>query len=237
MACAVSPFSSTKETTNYARLCRLLVDVGSQVLRETFDRILPPGSLYTVLTSAPVHATLQLLRKKRIINATQWGSLYPAIPGSVSSRDFDITLLMVLFRNICGLVEPATGWDSLPTVIDTTLEADVARIKFYRNTVYAHTNQASVDDSTFSSYWQDIRDTLVRLGGERFYAAAIDSLANDSMDPEIEQHYQELLRQWKKDEDSIKDKLDDAVAELNKKLNDLTAKVENYDHEKSQVKG
>ena len=48
MAAALSPFASTKETTNYARLCRLLVDVGSQVLRSSFDKIHPPATLYTV---------------------------------------------------------------------------------------------------------------------------------------------------------------------------------------------
>ena len=214
---ASAPFSSTNETTNYARLCRLLVDVGSQVLRERFDRIHSPSCLQTVLANPLVHKTLQSLWKKRIINPTQWSKLYPAVKTSVSSKHFDVTLLMILFRNICNLLTPATGWDNLPPATDTSLEADIARIKFYRNTVYAHANQASVDDATFGRYWQDIRDTLVRLGGAGGYEEAIDSLANESMDPEIERHYQELVRQWKKDEDSVKDRLD----EIDKKLYDL----------------
>lgn len=214
---ASTPFSSTKETTNYARLCRLLVDVGSQVLREAFDKIHPPSRLHTVLAHPVVHGSLQSLLKKRIINPTQWSKLYPAVRSSVLSTNFDVTLLMILFRNICNLLTPATGWDTLPPATDTSLEADIVRIKFYRNTVYAHANQASVDDASFRQYWQDIRDTLVRLGGTAINEEAIDSLANDSMDPDIEQHYQELLRAWKKDEDSMKDKLD----EIEKKLDDL----------------
>ena len=102
-------FHSTKETTNYARLCRLLVDVGAHVLRETFDNKRPTGNLDTVLSTPPTHAILQTLRTKRVLNPTQWGKLYPAIKSSVSSTNFDITLLMVLLRNICGLVPPATG--------------------------------------------------------------------------------------------------------------------------------
>jgi len=214
---ASASFSSTNETTNYARLCRLLVDVGSQILRETFDKIHLPSRLQRVLADPLVHNTLQSLFKKRIINPTQWSKLYPADKTSVSSKHFDVTLLMVLFRNICNLLTPATGWDNLPPETDTSREADIARIKFYRNTIYAHANQASVDDVTFSHYWQDIRDTLVRLGGAGVYEKAIDSLANDSMDPEIERHYRELLRDWKKDEDSVKDRLD----EIEKKLDDL----------------
>ena len=48
MACA-SPTSalSTKETTNYARLCRLLVDIGAQALRDAFDAIHNPANLHT----------------------------------------------------------------------------------------------------------------------------------------------------------------------------------------------
>ena len=38
MASAAAPsFHATEKTTNYARLCRLLVDVGSHILRETFE--------------------------------------------------------------------------------------------------------------------------------------------------------------------------------------------------------
>ena len=112
MASATPAIPSTKETTNYARLCRVLVDVGTCALRDCFDLICTPPTLHTVL--AANQPTLQSLRSKRIINPTQWGKLFPAIPASVSSRDFDITLLMILLRNICGLAPPLTGWDALP---------------------------------------------------------------------------------------------------------------------------
>lgn len=56
----------------------------------------------------------------------------------------------------------------------------------------------------------------MRLGGAN-YGTAIDSLRDDSMDPDIEEHYQELLKQWKKIEENIQDKLE----EMDKKLDDL----------------
>ena len=169
MASTTSKASSTRETTNYARLCRLLVDVGTQALKDTFDTIHPPANLHTVL--AGNKTTLQSLRARKIINATQWGKLYPAIPTSVSSANFDITLSMVLLRNICGFAAPSSGWDNLPALTDTTREADIARVKYFRNTVYAHAEHALVDDSTFSIYWQEIQDTLVRLGGKNYKTA------------------------------------------------------------------
>ncbi|XP_022779103.1 NACHT, LRR and PYD domains-containing protein 12-like [Stylophora pistillata] len=213
---AVPTFHSTKETTNYARLCRLLVDVSTHILRETFDKKRPPGKLDTVLLTPPVHRALQLLKKRKVLNPSQWGKLYPAIKSSVSSKHFDITLLMVLLRNICGLVRPATGWDTLPATADTTLEADIVRIKCYRNRVYGHATKASVDDATFNQYWMDIQDALVRLGGAG-YQSDIDDLKNESMDPEFEEHYKELLKQWVMDEVSIKERLDEIVRRLNER--------------------
>ena len=218
MASATPTFSSTKETTNYARLCRLIVDVGTQVFRDTFDAIHAPTNLHKVL--AGNKATIQTLRTKRVINVNQWGKLFPAISTSVSSAHFDITLLMVLLRNLCGLTSPATGWDKLPAVTDVSREADIARVKYYRNTVYGHAECASVDDAAFNAYWSDIRDALVRLGGVK-YKTAIDKLETEVMDPDLEDHYKELLTQWKKDEDNMKDELN----EIKKTLVDLKSKV------------
>ena len=214
MATAASTGSSSKETTNYARLCRLLVDVGTQALRDTFDAIHSPANLHTILITNKT--TLQSLRTRKVINATQWGKLFPAIPISVSSANFDITLLMVLLRNVCSLHSPTTGWDTLPAVTDVSLEADIARVKYYRNTVYGHAEYASVDDATFNTYWGNIRDILVRIGGAK-YKADIDNLETECMDPEVEEHCKELLGQWKKDEENVKDKLDEVI----KKLDDL----------------
>ena len=196
MACAAPAAPSTKETTNYARLCRLLVELGTRALKDTFDSIHPPATLHAVL--AGNKTVLWSLRGKKIINRTQWEKLFPIIPSSVSSSSFDITLLMVLLRNICGLVAPTTGirhgWDVLPGATDVSREADIARIKYFRNTVYAHAEHASVDDATFISHWQSIRESLERLGGSE-YRSVIDRLETECMDPDAEQHYIELLEQ------------------------------------------
>ncbi|XP_078357374.1 E3 ubiquitin-protein ligase DZIP3-like [Oculina patagonica] len=119
-------------------------------LRDTFDTVHSPESLQTTLKR---HLpTLQSLRTRRIINATQWGKLFPPSSAGVSSSSFDITLLLVLLRNICGLPSPTTGWDKLPAATDRSREADIARVKYFRNTVYAHAKHASIDDATFNTY-------------------------------------------------------------------------------------
>ena len=227
---------STKQANNYERLCRLLVDVGWQVLRETFDRVHPPGSLHSVLADPQIHAQLKSLQKKRVLSTSQWRKLYPVIKSSVSSRDFGSTLLVILLRNICGLVPPTTGWINCPLVTDTTPAADVTRIHFYRNTVYNHASNASVEDAAFSSYWKEIKDTLVRLGGA-CYRDAIDDFENEIIGPEFEGHYQELLKQWVEDDNSLEDKLEeDDSSKKQRKLNDLEESSEDSER-RTQIDG
>ena len=129
---------------------------------------------------------------------------------------------MVLLRNKCNLVRPATGWDTLPPEADTILEADIVRIKCYRNTVYGHASEASVDDPTFNQYWQYIQDALVRLGVAG-YQSDINDLKKECMDPDFEEHYKELLKQWVVDEVSIKERLD----EIGKSLDELKEAIVN----------
>ena len=62
-----------------------------------------------------------------------------------------------------------------------------------------------MDNPTFNSLWQDVSAALVVLGVD---AAAMTKLKTETMDPATEKHYRELLKEWKKDEDNIKDQLD-----------------------------
>ena len=206
MASATPSQPSTKETSNYAQLCRLLVEVGSVVLREIFDRVCPPENLHAVLTNPTNHAKLQTLQKKRVLSTSQWEKLYPASKSSVSSKDFDSSLLLFLLKNIWGLTLPASGWNNLPPGSDTSPEAGITRIKFIRERVFSHAANASVDDPTFILYWNSIRDTFLHIGGTS-YEEVIDDPTLHCMDADLEEHYRELLREWLKDDDFVTDKL------------------------------
>ena len=206
--------SSTRENNNYARLCRLLIDIGTEALRNIFNGIHPPSNLHVILSSSSAHyTTLKRLQKNKVLNPTLWGKLYPTTASHVSSANFDITLLIVLLRNICGLSPPvSTGsWDKLPPVSDNSMEANIVRIKCYRNDVYAHASKAWVDDSTFTTLWQNIRDAIVGLAygtNATSYAAAFNKVKTECMDPDAEAHFQDLLGDWKKYDDNTKKMLE-----------------------------
>ncbi|XP_028407205.1 uncharacterized protein LOC114529589 isoform X2 [Dendronephthya gigantea] len=148
-----------QEKANFSMLSRLLVDKGTEALRITFDTINSPVRLPGVL--AAKKATLQRL-KPRVINKSQWDLLFPPSGNPPDSKTFDVTLLTVLLRNICGF--PSTGWDVMPPDTDRSMQANIARIKCYRNEVYAHVTSTRVDNSTFESLWKKISQTLVELG-------------------------------------------------------------------------
>ena len=182
------------------------------MLRDTFDSIIPPENLRELLKRDPAHSRLQLLRKKGVLTSVQWSKLYPATPTGVSSASFDIPLLIVLLRTICNLSSPPAGWDTPPLTADTSRESDIARIKYFMNALSKHATEGSVSDAVFSSYWQHVRDTLVRLGGAN-YGDTIDKMKDQDIEFLDEEHFRELLKQWKKVEDDIKDKLNELETE------------------------
>ena len=75
--------------------------------------------------------------------------------GEPSSKDFDITLMICLLRNLI----PIAIIDGLPSATDTSLRADLSRIKFYRN-IIVHCDSALVADTDFESYWKDVTPVI-----------------------------------------------------------------------------
>ncbi|XP_068695879.1 protein NLRC3-like isoform X2 [Montipora foliosa] len=194
--------------TKYTVLCCLLVRLGSQVLRDVFDRVIHPQDLWSTLKREPVHSELRSLRKEGILNPAQWIQLYPVKPSSVSSTGFDNSLLIVLLRTICNLSPPATGWDLLPHSSDNSCESHIVRLKYCVNAVSAHTKEASVSDGEFCKYRKQIQEMLVGLGGAE-YEDAIHKMEEEEMDSWDEEHFKELLKQWKDNDNRIKDKLNE----------------------------
>ncbi len=152
--------NNLKEKANFTRLSRLLVDKGTEALRITFDAIHPPANLPAVLNA---NRTYLLTLKPRVINHTQWDLLFPPFGNPPDSKTFDVTLLTVLLRNICGLSPPATGWNTMPPFADRSQEANIIRIKLLRNQVYAHVSSTLIDDTTFEYLWQELSQALVQL--------------------------------------------------------------------------
>ena len=199
-----------EEKSNGTKLARLLIDGGTATLRYALGSIHAPADLQSFLRTN--RYLLNNLQKKRVLNSSQWDKLYPPSGAEPDSRTFDITLLFILLRDICGLTEPATGWNALPHVADVSREANLARIMYYRNQVYGHVSSTEVSNADFEQYWNDIAGAMIALGADK---VRIDSL---KFSPIGQTKYLDLLSKWKREDDEVKEMVQDLGEKLDKVL-------------------
>ena len=218
---ASSPLASSPAKTNGNKLGRLLIDGGTTVLRNIFDHYHPPVNLASDLNFN--YSVLNNLLRKRVLNGHQWDKLFPPGGGVPDSNTFDITLLFLLLTTICGLSPPLTGWHTKPPPGDNTLEANLARVKFFRNELYGHVTSTGVDATSFSFLWHEISITLHSLGLDQ---AEIDRLKAEHGG---EEDYLDALIEWADSEEDIKTQLKDihqTQLKLSKTVEDGTLNME-----------
>ena len=196
---APSPLASSVEKTNGSKLSRLLIDGGTTVLRTIFDRYHPSNRLSAGLKAH--FLVLDELRRRSVLRPAQWVKLFPCGGAAPDSKKFDITLLIVLLTNICGLPPPRKGWFAKPSPGDKSLGANIIRLKFFRNELYGHVSSTSIDTPTFSSLWKKISGTLVALGLNQ---TDINLLKEEKCGAD---DYLDVLTNWVKSEEEIKSDL------------------------------
>ena len=226
-----SPLASSVEKTNGNKLSRLLIDGGTTVLRNIFDSHHPPANLAANLSSRHIHPILTRLRHRNILNGVQWDKLFPPPGGGPpNSIDFDITLLFLLLTNICGLSPPPSGsWHKMPPVSDTSFEANLARMKYYRNVLYGHVTSTGIQTSVFDVKWQEVSSVLVSLGLSQ---SEVDRLKREPCGED----YVSAVTEWMKNDEEIQFQLQDL---LNKQQQVLQTRQEDHRtlHDTHQIIG
>ena len=202
-----------QDQTNWLRLNLLVKDKGTRALRDCLASWLKRSglTLYDALIS--IRNVLKDLYDQNVINAEQWQKLYPTrkpveirLPliddrtiGSPDIKNLDITLATIILRNV--LPSPARGWSAKPSESDTSISADILRIKMYRNEL-DHGSSPEYDDVKFEEFWQRISRSLVRLGIPQ---QEIDDLKAASLSPQ-EESCKRLL-ELKMENDDLKAKM------------------------------
>ena len=219
MAAAPDPegiLHSTSGKENFQRITRLLIRGGTSLLREIFDLICPPSNLPTILSNPVTKNQLKAAK----LTMPQWHCLCPSPGVYGKSADFDVTLLVRLLRTICNLTPPSTGWDALPPSADHSLTADIARIKYYRNSL--HVSQGmEIRGSEFFTLWQEISEALVRIAGQisstrkTAWQGAIAKYLTDPLTTEDERNVQEL-KAWYKSDMEIKKSIDEVSEQMSR---------------------
>ena len=229
LAEAEDALRSTSAKANFQRLTRLLMCGGLRLLRETFDSIHSPADLPLRLGDPTIQAQL---RGARLTNPER-KCLYPSPGVYGKSTDFDITLTFRLLRTICKLTPPPStgGWDNLPNSSDHSVEADLVRIKCYRNEVYGHSKTMEITDTEFNDLWGKISEALIRIAAaispkkEDEWKKSIDGFFLDALTPEEERYIKELDTWYKQDLD-VKSEVEELKEEFKTRMGDFANQLE-----------
>ena len=187
-----SVFDTSEEKTNGTRLARLLIDGGTHVLRKFLDSVYPEPTL--LANELKKNRTkFQTLKSKGVIFKEQWEMLFPT-SGLPDLKEFDITLLHLLIRELCCLKAPRTGWHKIPADDDQSMEANIARIKCFRNELF-HSKSTSIPNNEFEDKWNIIVSSLeaIKIG---VYRKKIQALKNDSIDHKTHKRVEEEVEKW-----------------------------------------
>lgn len=186
---ALSKYDSTRETTNLARVARIILGPCTDVLRAVLANEMLPAAL-----SHNVKTFLSNLPKPKNppINKTQEKLVHG---GNYSN--FDITLLYFLLRNICSIPEHGLKWGNKPSPTDRSVSANIERIRLIRNRYYGHATHIGISDPEFISQWNElfliVKELEAYIGSCTDYGDAVKNLKSCSMDPEVEQNFIDRL--------------------------------------------
>ena len=167
----------TQEHLNHTRMCNALVKVCADGLREILLSHLPQGcpDFHHLLVAKEIQ-----LRGMRQLRQEQLDILYPDPQNQYTGNvyQFDITLLYLLIRNISAVVKPGTDWGKPPgdNPRDTSLGANVERIRCFRNDVVGHSVDNIIDEQTFEDTWKKIcqtMDDIENVIGDKEYTTAL----------------------------------------------------------------
>lgn len=139
---AQSKYLSTQETTNLARLSRIVLGPCTDDLRAILGKEILLSSLSetvkTFLAKAPKQKTTLITKEQESLINT----------GNYS--DFDISLLYVLLRNITKIPPHIKKWGKTPKRCDRSVSANIERLRLIRNDL-GHISKISISDHTFNT--------------------------------------------------------------------------------------
>ena len=203
-ATSSSVCDASEEKTNGTRLARLLVDGGTDVLRKFLHSMHPPrDKLKTVLKNNQP----KLVRSVKFDDQRE--KLFPSTGDPPDSSTFDITLLHLLIREVCHLHPPVTGWHKMPAEDDDSVQANITRIKCFRNEL-SHSASTGIPSDEFEIKWNKISSSLEAIEGE-VYRRKIQVLKHDPIDHDTRKAVEEQVEYWrwleKEERDNVTDEL------------------------------
>ena len=210
-----------KESQNFFRMVKLIVDVGSSVLRDVLLKALAPNTLDNVLQTNIYKINSLHYGRPKVLFDNEFRLLTETPP---DPEKFDITLLVKIFRNICPSICPHLvplnhNWSpqSPPGPSAISLADDIHRMRDFRNSIFAHIASTRVTNANFQSLWPEVRTVISRMashgstGLKQKIEDTIDNLLTENISQSRLADLLKTLQNWhqedKKEFEDIKNEL------------------------------
>lgn len=182
MAC--SKYQSTQETTNLARIVRIILGPCTDVLRDVLAKEIHPSALS--------HKFRSFDARSNIFRMLSYSKAQKCCVPNEDYSNFDITLLYVLLRHICSIPQHVKRWGNDPDPNDRSLSANIERIRIIRNQSLFN-SKISLSNSEFEEKWTNIftavQEIECYIGSSNIYQKTLMELKMCSMDPNHEENY------------------------------------------------
>lgn len=223
-----------EESVNFFRLVRLLIDEGSDVLRDVLLKTIQPDTLAIFLQNNL--ALINNLKLRKVLFQDQY-DLLTKVP-VVEPEELDITLLCSIFRGLCKIT-PTNGWQTPPGPTDQGLGDDIYRLRTIRNTIYGHTTTTRVPTVDFQTLWTELEQLVIRLAKfgttkkQQTISVRIAAVRSQDLDPEsTTKESVEILSRWKKQDEETWDLIKKQLAKHDEQLE---TQVEHLGKQKEQL--
>ncbi|XP_053388050.1 uncharacterized protein LOC128551288 [Mercenaria mercenaria] len=206
---------------NYLKIVRLIVDVGTDTVRDLFYFYKPKERVAAFFASHTILDELFDLKQRHVITSEQFEKL----TNDPNPDEIDISLLITILVNLFKWTvdEPENGWNNPTAEDDVTLGADLLRLKKLRNSIVGHSPDGNISNEVFEDLWEQTSCILTRIAEithsdtisvviERYKSSPLDK--NDDK-------YIPLLRQWYEESMSAISNLQLRVQELCEKTNEF----------------
>lgn len=157
------PVDSQLLARNYFRLARLTLIAGTDQIRRCVLGKLDGQDLPRALKRN--RSKMEDLLRRHVISRKQWSLLYPQDSNVNVERNIDITLWIVLLRNIVPFARLGVRnirWGVAPKDDEKEWFHDVLRIRETRNSL-AHFIRPELDCDKFDHLWRYVSKALKRL--------------------------------------------------------------------------
>ena len=195
MATSASSTGSDEDRTRFFRLSLVIIDELTQILRDLLRNEVSPAHIFNRVIK--INHLIKSLRKDQLAIISDANTL--------GYKEFDITLLYTLLRNVCQSITPPSqkwGVSNMPSQNEITVGDDIERIRLIRNKLFGHISQASISETEFQEYWSTISDICTRMQTllNRDYVKRLNEAEERSIDLNTENKYIELIKRLTSEE-------------------------------------